>query len=115
MRFERDHGTTNGTMPVITIAVDKTDNCANHLVEKAIPHIRRDDGSIPEHGDIRFRPMTELSQAETESKQNTDRRQQVGRLLRLATYASVSVAMTLIVLSVGTVALMRRRVALCRF
>ncbi len=38
--------TTNGTIPVITIAVDKTDNCANHLVEKAIAHIRRDDGSI---------------------------------------------------------------------
>ena len=62
--------------------------------------IGRDDGSIPEHGehgDTKFRPMTELSQAETVSKQNTDRRQQVGRLLRLATYASVSVAMTLIV------------------
>lgn len=36
----------NGTMPVITIAVDETDKCAKHLNEKSVAHIRREDGSI---------------------------------------------------------------------
>ncbi len=38
--------TENGTMAVITIAVEETDICAQLFKERAIPHLRREDGSL---------------------------------------------------------------------